>query len=78
MKSGTSDLYNMLRLHPDFGSSKKEYDWLSRNRIEIDFDSYTKSIASSFEIQKSLMSKRQLSEPKDSHRRKILGKNLFN
>ena len=32
-KSGTSDIFNMLRLHPDFQYLWKEYHWLTRDRF---------------------------------------------
>ena len=76
-KSGTSDIYRMLRIHPNFESPFKEYDWLARNRLEIDFDSYTKSVALSFEHQRLLKSKYQLTKSNDSYREAILGKPFY-
>lgn len=32
-KSGTTDIFQMLRLHPDYKYTRKEYHWLTRSRF---------------------------------------------
>ena len=48
-KAGTTDLFLMLNLHPDFRNYVKEPQWFARYRFRkvrgIDFDSYSRKIA---------------------------------
>ena len=51
-KCGTTDVFNMLSLHPDFRTSSKEPHWLARTRYyqnpPLTLDQYTKAMAASF------------------------------
>ena len=44
-KSGTSDIYKILRFHRNFRSRMKEPHWITRFRLKTYFDAYTAAIA---------------------------------